>query len=149
MRPSPPLVLEGALKTLEEVALEQTDEQVLARLYGVTALLSILQLEWDTSASKPMDGIARYGDIVRRGSLLADGDRGERLRRTLDAVNGGAPDYRISALESKLDQLREAVIDLQAWLEGEEAPAARALLADIWQAEHQDVLDEDRNRPLW
>jgi hypothetical protein len=149
MRPDPPLVLQAALKTLDEVALGQTDEQMLARLRGVSTLLSILQREWDTCASKLMDGIACYGDIVRRGSLLAEGDRRESLRRTLDAVDGGASDFRISALETKLDQLRQAVIHLQAWLEDEEGPAARALLADIWQAEHQDSLAADRNTPLW
>jgi hypothetical protein len=149
MRPNPPLVLQAALKTLEEVALGQTDEQVLARLHGVSTLLSILQREWDTCASNLLDGIARYGDIVRRGSLLADGDRRERLRRALDAVADGSSDFRISALEIKLDQLRGAVIELQAWLEDEEGPTARALLADLWQAEHEDALTEDRNTPLW
>jgi hypothetical protein len=86
---------------------------------------------------------------VRRGSLLADGDRRERLRRALDAVADGSSDFRISALEIKLDQLRGAVIELQAWLEDEEGPTARALLADLWQAEHEDALTEDRNTPLW
>ena len=95
---------------------------MLARLRGVSALLSILQREWDTAASKPMEGIARYGDIVRRGSLLAGDDLRQRLGRTLEAIAVDASDYRISALEGKLDQLREAVIDLQAWLEDEGGP---------------------------
>src|ERR1700683_5211693 len=105
MRPNPPLLLSAALKTLEEVALGQTDEQVLARLHGVSTLLTILQREWDTSASTLIAAIARHSDAVRRGSLLADGDRRQRLRRAVDAAEGGAADFRISALETKLDQL--------------------------------------------
>jgi hypothetical protein len=135
------------LQTLEEIAVGQTSEQEAFRIRGVMTLLSILEHEWDASASSRVAGISRYADLVRRGSLLMSGDRRERLRRALRDAGAGAPDLRISALESTLDHLREAIIDLQGWLEESDVPDERQLLADIWQAEYQEA--ENLSQSVW
>jgi hypothetical protein len=149
MRPDAPFVMRGALKTLEEVAAGQTDAQVASRLRGVMSLLSIVQSEWDTCASSRVAGISRYTDIVRQASFVMSGERQEHLRQVLASVEEAAADLRISTLEMSLDQLRMAVIDLQAWLEEIEGPAARELLSAIWRAEYEDAKSEDRNHSFW
>jgi hypothetical protein len=149
MRPDPPFVMGEALKTLEAIAAGQTDAQEIFRLRGVMSLLAIVQKEWDTCASSRAGAIARYSDIVRKGSRLMAGERGEQLRHVLLSVEEEASDLRISALEKSLDQLRSAVIDLQAWLEASEGPEAEELLSTIWRAEYEDAKSEDRNRSFW
>jgi len=149
MRPDPALVIAAAMKTLDQVAIELTDEQHHLQLRSVTALLSILQSEWDTCASDRLAGIARYADIARRGAVLVEGERRERLSRVLAAVDDGSSDFRISSLEASLDLLRAAIVDLQEWVEEMDGPAERALRDDIWQAEYEDARSQDRNTPLW
>lgn len=141
--------MRAALQTLEEIAAGQTDAQEVFRLRGVMSLLSVVQSEWDTCASSRVAGISRYSDIVRRGSRLLVGERQESLRQVLAAVEEAASDLRISSLEMTLDRLRMAVIDLHAWLEDTEGPAARQLLSAIWRAEYDDAKSEDRNRSFW
>jgi hypothetical protein len=149
MRPDPPLVMRAALKSLEEIAAGQTDAQEISRLRGVMSLLAVVQREWDTGASSRVAGIARYTQVLREGSRLMTGERGEPLRQVLLAVEETASDLRISSLEKSLDQLRMAVIDLQAWLEVTEGPGTRELLSAIWQAEYEDAKSEDWNRSFW
>jgi hypothetical protein len=149
MRPAPPIVIRGALKTLEELAAGRTDEQEIARILGLMALLSMLEDEWDVCASSRMTGIVRYSDIVRRGSALVDGARRARLDRALATVDDAPPDLRISALETNLDVLREAIADLQGWLQDSHDPAAPALLTEVWQAEYADARADDRNGLFW
>ncbi len=149
MRPEPQFVMAAALKTLDEIAAESTDAQEISRLRGVSSLLSILQREWDTCASTRLAGISRYTDIVRRGSELTTGARHDRLRQVLVEGSRTAGDYRISSLETTLDHLRSAVLDLQSWIEDSEGAEERALLTSIWQAEYDDAKSEDRNHFFW
>jgi hypothetical protein len=67
----------------------------------------------------------------------------------LATIDGGPPDLRISSLEASLDVLREAITDLQSWLEDSHDPAAPALLAEVWQAEYEDARADDRNGLFW
>jgi hypothetical protein len=108
-----------------------------------------VQGEWDTCASSRVAAIARYTEVVREGGRLMAGERGEQLRQVLVAVEEAAPDLLISSLEKRLDQLRMAVIDLQAWVEDAEGPGTRELLSAIWRAEYEDAKSEDRNRSFW
>jgi hypothetical protein len=149
MRPAPPIVIRGALKALEELAAGRTDEQEISRILGLMAVLSMLEDEWDVCASSRMTGIVRYSDIVRRGSVLVDRTRHERLDRALATVEAAPIDLRISSLETKLDLLREAITDLQSWLEDSRDPAALALLAEVWQAEYEDARADARNGLFW
>ena len=149
MRPDPPFVMRAALQTLEEIAAGQPDAQEAFRLRGVMSLLSVVQSEWDTCASRRVAGISRYSDIVRQGARLMKGERRESLRQVLAAVEEAVSDLRISSLERTLDRLRMAVIDLQTWLEDTEGPAASGLLGAIWRAEYDDAKSEDRNRSFW
>jgi hypothetical protein len=149
MRPDPPFVMRAALQSLEEIAAGQTEAQEISRLRGVMSLLAIVQGEWDTCASSRVAGVARYAEVVREGARLMTGERGEQLRQVLLRVEEAAPDLRISSLEKTLDQLRMAVIDLQAWLEDAEGPGSRELLSAIWRAEYEDAKSEDRNRSFW
>jgi hypothetical protein len=141
--------MHAAVTVLEEVSLGLTDEQEITRLRGVISLLTILEREWDTSAANRIAAITRYTDIVRQGSLLAEGDRRAALSPALAAGDDFASDFRISSLEATLDRLRAAIIELQGWLEDSDGSAERALLADIWQAEYEEACREDRNTPLW
>jgi hypothetical protein len=141
--------MRAALKSLEEIMAGQTDAQEIFRLRGVMSLLAIVQGEWDTCASSRAAGIARYTEVVREGARLMTGERGNQLRQVLLAVEEASPDLRISSLEKALDQLRMAVIDLQAWLEDTEGPGSRELLSAIWRAEYEDAKSEDRNRSFW
>jgi hypothetical protein len=149
MRPEPPFVMGAALKTLEEIAEGSTDAQEISRLRGVSSLLSILQREWDTCASTRLAGISRYTDIVRRGSELMTGAHRAHLEQVLAEAARTGDDYRISSLESTLDGLRAAVVDLQSWIENVEGEQERSLLASIWQAEYADAESEDRNHFFW
>jgi hypothetical protein len=149
MRPAPPIVIRGALKTLEALAAGRTDEQEIARILGLMAALSMLEDEWDVCASSRMHAIVRYSDLVRRGSALVDGPRRARLERALTTVAADPVDLRISSLETNLDVLREAITDLQDWLEDSGDPAAPALLAEVWQAEYEDARADDRNGLFW
>jgi hypothetical protein len=137
-----------ALQVLDEIATGLSDTQEISRLRGVQSLLSVIQREWDTCASTRLAGIARYTDIVRRGSLLTTGELHERLAQVLVEA-GRTPDFRISGLETSLDHLRAAVIDLQSWLEDSEGVEERSLLNAIWQAEYDDAKSEDRNHFFW
>jgi hypothetical protein len=141
--------MRAALQTLEEMAANQTDAQEAVRLRGVMSLLSVVQSEWDTSASSRVAGISRYSDILRQGTRLMAGERQERLRHVLAAVEEAASDLRISSLEMTLDRLRAVVTDLQTWLEDAEGPEARQLLSAVWRAEYDDAKSEDRNRSFW
>jgi hypothetical protein len=149
MRPDPPLVIRSAQKTLEEIAAGQTDPQEISRIRGVVSLLSMLETEWDVCASSRMDRILRYREIVGRGaSWLAENDLPQPLHPVPDPEDGAA-DLRISSLEMTLDTLRTAVGDLQGRLEESDEPVGRALLADIWRAEYEDAMADDRNHPFW
>ena len=141
--------MQAALTALEEVSAGLTDAQAMSRLRGVMSLLTVLHDEWDTCASSRATGISRYTDVVRAGERLMTGERQERLRQVLAATEATASDLRISALETRLDRLRAAVIDLHAWLEDSEDPEARHLLASLWRAELDDARSEDRNHSFW
>jgi hypothetical protein len=149
MRPDAPFVMRVALQSLEEIAAGQTEAEQISRLRGVMSLLAIVQREWDTCASSRVAGIARYTALVREGARLMSGERRNRLDQVLLRVEEEASDLLISSLERTLDQLRAAVIDLQAWLEETEDPASRELLSAIWRAEYEDAKSEDRNRSFW
>jgi hypothetical protein len=149
VRPDPPFVMRAALKSLEEIAAGQSDPQESFRLRGVMSLLATLQGEWDTCASSRVAAIARYTKVVRDGTRLMTGQQADQLRQVLLTVEQSASDLRISSLEKSLDQLRMAVIDLQAWVEDNEGPGRRELASAIWQAEYEDAKSEDRNRSFW
>jgi hypothetical protein len=141
--------MRAALNSLEEIAAGQTDPQESFRIRGVMSLLATLQREWDTCASSRVAAIARYARVVRDGAQLMEGEGAEELRRVLLMVDEAASDLRISSLETTLDQLRVAVIDLQAWAEDTEGPGMQELRAAIWWAEYEDAKSEDRNRSFW
>jgi hypothetical protein len=113
------------------------------------SLLATLQREWDTCASSRVAAIARYSEVLRDGARFVTGERKEELRRVLLKADEAASDLRISSLETALDQLRVAVIDLQAWAENTEGPGMQELRTAIWQAEYEDAKSEDRNRSFW
>jgi hypothetical protein len=141
--------MRAALKSLEEIAAGQTDPQESFRIRGVMSLLATLQKEWDTCASSRVAAIARYTGVIREGARLMPGEGGEELRRVLLMVDEAASDLRISSLEMTLDQLRGAVIGLQAWAEDAEGPGIQELRTAIWLAEYEDAKSEDRNRSFW
>jgi hypothetical protein len=139
MRPDVPHVIDAALLTLNDLSANVTSSDDAARIQGLQTLLFILQRQWDGAAAGRVAVINRYSEIVSRGTRLAHEPLRTRLAGSLKTPAEGAEDFRISSLEARLDLLREAVRELQEWLEVADSPEARELLDAVWQSEYEDA----------
>jgi hypothetical protein len=139
MKPDAPYVIGAALQAVRELAAGADSSEDLSRIQGLETLLVLLQKHWDTAASDRVATIDRYSELARRGAQLVGDPLRSRLADCTRRAAGRAGDLRISSLEDRLDGLREAIIDLQTWLEAAESPEARTLLDDLWRAEYEDA----------
>ena len=140
--------MEAALRTLAEMAETEPDVQEQSRLRSVMTMLALLRAEWDGAVERRLEVAEGYRDVLRRGLALLGDDRGPALRAAEPALDRPAP-LRLSTLDTHLDELRGAVIELQTWLESAPGSGHRELAADVWKAEYADVCSEDRYAPFW
>lgn len=148
MRPDAPKAMEAALRTLAEMAETEPDVQEQSRLRSVMTMLALLRAEWDVAVERRLGVAEGYREVLRRGLAALDGAAGPALRAVEPALGRPAP-LRLSALEAHLDELREAVIELQTWLESAPGSEHPELAADVWGAEYADACSEDRYVPFW
>ncbi|WP_439816800.1 hypothetical protein [Zavarzinia sp. CC-PAN008] len=100
-------------------------------LGGVAGMISVVADEWDRAADRLARENAAIRDLFRQALPVLGGDP---LAGTLAALaEGREPDIRVSTLAAANGDLRRALIDLHAWTEDQQGPAAKALEAAIWR----------------
>jgi len=103
-----------------------------ARLWMLKTQTGLVHRDWDEAASLRVAEIESLIILLRRGAELVPPALRATLRETSDQADNGKRDLRVSALESTLDRLRHALIELQIWLETSADPLAVALLGETW-----------------
>lgn len=103
----------------------------LAANAGMTAIvLTMMAEESDRTAHRLAEENRAIRAIFRDAAALpAPAGLAERLR---NLVSGDETDLRISSLQAANDALRDALIDLHAFVETEASEAAKAIEAAIW-----------------
>lgn len=132
MRPAVPHVLESVILGLEKqiAALPPGPEQ--AAPWVLKTLISLVHRDWDDAVSLRASEIETLISLLRRSAALAPLGLQTSLLFAVEKAEEGKRDLRVSALESTLDGLRHALIELQAWLETSSDPQAAALLQESW-----------------
>lgn len=107
-----------------------TDADVNQLLRAVTSVLDVVADEWDSCVQWRLDELGAYRELLRRGEALVDAGLADRLAALLDAPP--PDDFRVSALDDRLDALRGGLSDLASWLEEHPGAETTALWRDIW-----------------
>lgn len=103
-----------------------------ARLWILKTQIGLVHRDWDEAASLRVSEIETLIALLRRGAELAPLGLQATLLETSEQAHNSMRDLRVSALESTLDSLRNALIELQVWLEASADPQAVALLKETW-----------------
>lgn len=129
MRPAVPVVLESVVQGMEKqiVALPAGPER--ARLWMLKTLIGLVHRDWDDAASLRVAEIDALIALLHRGAGLVPPALRTTLLKAAEQAEDDRRDLRVSALESTLDGLRCALIELQVWLETSSDPQAAALLS--------------------
>ena len=103
----------------------------LAATAGMTAgVLMMIAEEGDRTAHRLAEENRAIRAIFKKAAgLAAPADLTERLR---NLASGDESDLRISSLQAVNDALRDALIDLHAFVETQSGGAAKAIEAAIW-----------------
>jgi hypothetical protein len=130
VKPDPQLVLNHLAGVMLQTIAPQAPGY-LSGLAGMSGMaLAMLAQEWDRAAhrraeeNRAIRALFRQAETVRLDPALAQELRG--------LAGGADEDLRVSALEAENVRLRRALIRLQAAVEAQDEPAARALNAAIW-----------------
>jgi hypothetical protein len=109
---------------------------------GLTGmLLGMVREEFERACARRVEENGALRALFARAATdVADTD----LRRRLESAAGGTDaSLLVSALEKGNDALRALLIELHAHVEGQDAPWARALDAEIWR---ELVVSTERRR---
>lgn len=132
MRPAIPVAIDAALRDFKNLMKNETDANKRLNMIALITFLNVLKRDWDTIASSRVEEIEVMSGILKRGAELAP----ERLRQSLtEAVSQAEQnrgDLRMSTLDTTIDRLNVALIDLQIWLESNATGEKQALNAEIY-----------------
>lgn len=127
--PPVPMVFNAVSRTLEDISKNSHD--LAGPLRAVTFLSMYMAQNFDTCVSDRLQEIAALRGLLARGAAIAP----LPLRNALEEIRkipDDQSDFRVSALEERLEKLRAALIELQAWLEEPTQSQYSNLLDDIW-----------------
>lgn len=101
-------------------------------LFGLRSTLGLIARDADEVASLRIGEIDELAALFRDAVDACPPELRVRLQAALEAAAVARDDLRISALERRLDVLRAALIDLQAWAETSAHPQAAPMLERSW-----------------
>lgn len=102
------------------------------KLWGMKGMLSIVQRDWDDAASLRSNEITELAALLGKAAPICPQALGSRLLQAVAHAECQWHDLRVSALERTLDGLRQALIDLQSWLETSDQDDAPVLMSECW-----------------
>jgi hypothetical protein len=132
MKPDTPIVLAAALRELEEIAKNEANPIKNRFFSNLIFILNIIRRDWDNVVASRVEDITVLCDLLSRGSKITPESISQSIMDAVNQPNNAGMNLRVSALETKLDRLRKALIELHAWLESASSPEARGLLRDVW-----------------
>jgi hypothetical protein len=149
MRPDMPCLVDGALATLAEIVATSDDPQEASKIQGVMQLLAVMRKEWDSAAAWRAAAIGDLTTALQRGAELVEPQLRASLEASLKSVEDGGSHLRISALDGRLDLLRQAAIDLETSLEASDDPGAAEVLDALWRLHGEDAKARTFVEYLW
>jgi hypothetical protein len=130
MTPNPMLVLGDFAGRLMQVLAPDLRSPYLAGSTALmTATMGMMVEEWDRLADRLMVENTVLRALFAQAAPLAPGGLAVRLG---DLAKASDADIKVSTLQAANNGLRAALIDLQAWAEGQTGSAVTALNAAIW-----------------
>ncbi len=132
MRPAEDTVLAALVKDMGNKLAAMPPGLEAMMLWGMKLMLSIAQRDWDDAASLRSKEITELSALLRQGASMCPPALQVALWKAVDGAAEHGHDIRVSALERTLDGLRQALIELQAWLETSAEEEAHALLDECW-----------------
>lgn len=96
----------------------------------MAAVLMMAAEDFDRAADRLAEENAAVRGLLRQGSTLAPATLASRLADLGGTVDA---DLKVSTLQAANEVLRAALIELHAWVEGQNGPAAEALDAAVWR----------------
>lgn len=141
-------LLDGAAHTLFEIAGQQPD--VAPQVGPVAALLSLIAADVDTHVATRLQEAAQIKSLLRRSRDLMPAADVRDVDRALASDLVQPSDYTLGNLESYVAGLREALIQVHAWLESPEGRSHPDLLDELWSFLQSDADHAGRLAPsLW
>jgi hypothetical protein len=129
MRLTHETVLEGvAIALCEQIAPNLTDAFAADAARMAQTLITIVSRASDDAAAIRVEENARMRELLGQGGKLLDD------AKLIAAADSADPGLKISQLDLETGRLRTLLVDLQARIELQDAPEARALDQAIWQA---------------
>jgi hypothetical protein len=114
----------------QSVAPELNNPYRVGEVSLMAAVLMMAAEDFDRAADRLAEENAAVRGLLRQGSTLAPASLAARLG---DLAATADADLKVSTLQAANDAVRGALIELHAWVEGQNGPAAEALNAAIWR----------------
>lgn len=130
MRPSIPLVLAAAIRRCDDLIGAETDPIKAIELNRFRLIFRVLNRDWGDVVVRRLEEIAALQGILRSGAEISPPTLRGALEEALEKAS--VADLTAATLETAIDQLLRALIQLHGWLETESSEAAQAQLREIW-----------------
>jgi len=132
MRPPLELVVSVLLENMGKQLAVMPPGQERLMLFGLHSLLGTVLREADRAAAMRFEEITELAQLFNDARAICPAALQSQLQEAVAVADSAIGDLRVSALEKKLDQLRETLIALHTWLESSQHERAPALLSACW-----------------
>ncbi|MCL5058593.1 MAG: hypothetical protein M1130_11530 [Actinobacteria bacterium] len=132
MRPAIPVAIDAALRDFKNLIKIETDANKRLNMIALITFLNVLKRDWDTIASSRVEEIEVMSSLLKRGAELAPEQLRQSLTEAVSQAEQNRGDLRMSTLDTTIDRLKIALIDLQIWLESNSTEEGQALHAELY-----------------
>jgi len=133
-RPPATMIMTGMMSNLLATFAQMTTDPWLSyEIARVEPMMELLAREYEEGASNRVQELRDISALLQRAAGLSAG----RSSWTANIPSDLMADLRISALETRLDVLRNDLIEMQAWLEVQPDEDAATLLRDVFAFEYE------------